>query len=86
MLYFQIEDPGVKDWITHADNEYSHISGYPGNIWVTELNQAWADRVGAISLTYQQAQDIVDSIILEAQTNWTIESGLPYPQSIILPS
>lgn len=85
MLYFQIQDPGTKDWITHTDNEYSHISGYPGSIWVTELNQAWADRVGANSLTYQAAQDIVDAIIAEAQANWTIESGLPYPQPIILP-
>ena len=85
MLYFQIQDPGTKDWITHEDNEYSHISGYPGSIWVTELNQAWGDRVGANSLTYQEAQDIVDAIIAEAQANWTPESPLPYPQPIILP-
>lgn len=86
MLYFQIEDPGTKDWITHADNEYSHISGYPGSVWVTELNQAWADRVGATSLTYQQAQDIVNSVIAEAQANWTEDSDRPYPEPIILPS
>lgn len=86
MLYFQIEDPGIKDWISHEDNEYSHISGYPGNIWVTENNQPWADKVGATSLTYQQAQDIVDAIILQQQANWTVESGIPYPQSVILPT
>lgn len=86
MLYFQIQDPGIKGWISHEDNEYSHISGYPGNIWATELNQAWADRVGATSLEYQEAQDIVDAIITEAQANWTEESNVPYPQRIILPS
>ena len=86
MLYFQIENPGTKGWITHQDNEYSHISGYPGNIWVTENNQSWADRVGATSLTYQEAQSIVDNIIIQAQSEWTEESDFPYPQSIILPS
>jgi hypothetical protein len=86
MLYFQIQDPGIKDWITHADNEYSHISGYPGSIWVTELNQAWGDRVGANSLTYEEAQAIVDEQIAIAQANWIPDSGQIYPQPIILPS
>lgn len=85
MLYFQIENPGTKNWIAHEDNEYSHISGYPGNIWVTELNQQWADRVGALSLTKQEAQDIVDVIIQEAQQNWDPNSEVPYPQPIVLP-
>lgn len=85
MLYFQAENPGTKGWISHQDNEYSHIAGYPGDIWITELNQAWADRVGAISLTKQQAQDIVDSIIQVEQQNWSEESGLPYPLLISLP-
>jgi hypothetical protein len=84
MLYFQIENPGVKNWISHEDNELAHISQYPGNIWVTE-NEIWANRVGAASLSKQEAQDIVDNIIQQAQQNWTEESELPYPQSIILP-
>jgi hypothetical protein len=85
MLYFQIQDPGIKDWITHEDNEYSHISGYPGDVWVTELNQAWGDRVGASSLEYQEAQAIVDEQILIAQNNWVSGSSQIYPQPIILP-
>lgn len=85
MLYFQIENPGTKGWITHEDNEYSQISGYPGNIWITELNQPWAHRVGATSLTKQQAQDVIDRIIQQAQQNWTEESGVLYPESVILP-
>jgi hypothetical protein len=85
MLYFQIINPGIKGWINHEDNEYSHISGYPGDIWVTKNNQAWADRVGATSLTYQQAQDVVDAIITQAQLEWDEELGIPYPEPIILP-
>ena len=84
MLYFQIKNPGIKNWISHEDNRLAHISEYPGDIWATE-NEIWANRVGAISLTKQEAQDIVDNIIQQAQQNWTEESELPYPQSIILP-
>lgn len=84
MLYFQIQNPGVKNWISHEDNALAHISEYPGNIWVTE-NQVWADRVGAINLTKEEAQTIVDNIIYQAQQDWTEESELPYPQNIILP-
>lgn len=86
MLYFQAINPGTKGWITHEDNEYSHISEYPGNVYITENNQAWADRVGATSITYQQAQDIVDALILQAQAQWTEDSNRPYPQPIVLPS
>jgi 23S rRNA A2030 N6-methylase RlmJ len=85
MLYFQAINPGTKGWITHEDNEYSHISEYPGNIWVTENNQSWADRVGATSLSYQEAQSIADAIITQAQSEWTEDTGFPYPQLILLP-
>ena len=84
MFYYQIVNPGIKDWISHEDNELAHISEYPGNIWVTE-NEAWANRVGATQLTYSEAQTIVDEIVLEAQANWTEDSNDPYPQPIILP-
>ena len=85
MHYYQITNPGTKDWITHNDNELAHISEYPGNIWVTE-NTEWASRVGATELTQAEAQTVVDNVIITAQSNWTPESGEPYPELIILPS
>ena len=30
--YYLIEPTGKKGFITHKDNELSHIVGYPGNI------------------------------------------------------
>ena len=51
-----------KGFIQHADNEQEHISGYPGNVWVTE-NTAWAVRVGAVEKTKIEAQTLVNSAI-----------------------
>ena len=59
--YYEKENTG-KGFITHADNELSHIAGYPGNIWVTE-NTAWAVRVNAVEKTKIQAQTIVNTAI-----------------------
>jgi glycine cleavage system H lipoate-binding protein len=84
MHYYQIENPGVKGFVTHAENEVAYIGGYPGNIWVTE-NVDWAARVGATELTQAEAQAIVDIVIAQAQAEWTVELGMPYPQPIILP-
>ena len=33
--YYQAENTG-KGFITHGDQELAHISGYPGDVWVTE--------------------------------------------------
>ena len=52
-------------FITHEDNELAHISGYPGNIWVTE-NTIWPQRIGAIEKTKEEAQAIVDAAIAES--------------------
>ena len=59
--YYQTENYG-KGFITHADNELGQVSGYPGNIWVTE-NTAWAVRVGAVEKTKMEAQTIVNTAI-----------------------
>lgn len=61
MAYFVAENTG-KGFITHDDNASSHVSGHPGNVWVTE-NIAWATRVGAVSKTKEEAQALVDAAI-----------------------
>jgi hypothetical protein len=63
MEYYVSQNTG-KGFITHADNERSHISEYPGGVFVTQTNSIWANRVGAISKTKEEAQDIVDEAIL----------------------
>ena len=59
MAYYQAENTGTG-FITHEDNELSHVSGYPANIWITD-NTSWAARVGAISKTKEEAQTLVDT-------------------------
>jgi hypothetical protein len=81
LKYYQAQNYG-KGFITHEDNEFKHVAGYPGNIWVTE-NEIWAQRVGATELTKDQAQSIVDQAIEEY--NQQIEQQLIIQQSIILP-
>jgi len=61
MAYFHAVNTG-KGFITHADNELSHVSGYVGDIWVTE-NSTWATRVGATEKTKEEAQALVDAAI-----------------------
>ena len=77
--YYQIENYG-HGFITHEDMEIAHISGYPGDIWVT-TNTQWAQRVGAIELTKEQAQDIVNAAIT---TTWTPPNTIE-PPHITLP-
>ena len=59
--YYQTENTG-KGFITHGDNEFEHISGYPGDIWVTK-NLEWVERLGLTELTKTRAQEIVDATI-----------------------
>lgn len=80
LKYFQAENYG-KGFITHEDNEFKHVSGYPGNIWVTE-NEVWAQRVGATELTKEQAQAIVDAEIAQVEVNPPNQQG---PVAITLP-
>ena len=51
-----------KGFITHADNASGYVSGYPGEIWVTE-NTAWAARVNVEEKTKAEAQALVDAAI-----------------------
>ena len=59
--YYQAENTG-KGFITDGDQELAHISGYPGDVWVTE-NTAWAVRVGAVEKTKLEAQTLVNTTI-----------------------
>jgi glucan biosynthesis protein len=77
--YYQIENYG-HGFITHEDMEITHIAGYPGDIWVT-TNTQWAQRVGAIELTKEQAQDIVNAAIA---ATWIPPNSTEPPQ-IVLP-
>ena len=61
MAYYQVENTGLG-FITHEDNEISHVAGFPANIWVTE-NVTWATRVGAVEKTKEEAQALVDASI-----------------------
>jgi hypothetical protein len=81
-----------KGFITHEDNERCYISGYPGNLWLTENNQIWADRVGAVSKTRAEAQAICDAAITPSIIEWEtcVSGSTPWicgdpPQYIILP-
>ena len=59
--YYKATNTG-KGFITHADNESSHVSGWPGEVWTTE-NTTWAARVGAVEKTKSEAQALVDAAI-----------------------
>ena len=59
--YYNAENTG-KGFITHEDNELAHVSGYPGNVWVTE-NTAWAVKHGLTEITKVNAQTLVNVAI-----------------------
>jgi hypothetical protein len=61
LKYYHTTNTG-KGFITHAENESSHISGHPGEIWTTE-NTTWAARVGATEKTQVEAQTLVDTAL-----------------------
>ena len=79
LKYYQIENWG-EGFITHEDMELAHIAGYPGNIWIT-TNTQWAQRVGAVEKTKEEAQAIVDA---EIAANWQ-PPQLTEPPVIVLP-
>ena len=59
--YYEAVNTG-KGFITHGDNELSHIEGYPGNVWLTE-NTAWAAKHSLAEMTKMTAQTIVNTAI-----------------------
>lgn len=80
--YYQAENYG-KGFITHEDNEFKHVAGYPGDIWVTE-NDVWAQRVNATELTKAEAQAIVDAAVEQAVQNAAPQNNLT-PAPVVLP-
>jgi hypothetical protein len=62
MKYYQAINYG-KGFITHQDSERCYISGWPADIWVTNTNDQWAQRVNATEKTRAQAQALVDAAI-----------------------
>ena len=77
MKYYEGKNTG-KGFITHEDNEVSHISGYPGNIWVTE-NWRWARLRGLNELNKAQAQERVDLALygIDDENGNQLEINLP---------
>ena len=59
--YYEAVNTG-KGFITHGDNELAQVSGYPGNVWLTE-NTAWAARLGISEITRLRAQTLVNTAI-----------------------
>lgn len=62
MKYYHAVNYG-KGFITHEDNERCYISGWAGDIYVTETNNEWANRVNATENTKAEAQALVDAAI-----------------------
>jgi len=62
MKYYHAVNYG-KGFISHEDNERCYISGWPGDIYVTETNNEWAQRINATEKTKAEAQALVDAAI-----------------------
>lgn len=54
MKYYRANNYG-KGFITHEDNQRSHISHLCDDIYSTENNAQWATRVGAVEITEEEA-------------------------------
>ena len=76
--YYTATNTG-KGFITHEDNESSHVSGWPGEVWTTE-NTAWASRVGASEKTKSEAQALVDAAISGSTDPEGNQITMPLPQ------
>ena len=83
MAYYTATNTG-KGFITHADNESAHVSGWPGDVWVTE-NSTWATRVGATSKTKAEAQLLVDNAVSGTYHEQGPLSGSAVSGTIVLP-
>ena len=83
MAYYTTANTG-KGFITHADNESAHVSGWPGDVWVTE-NSTWAARVGATEKTKAEAQLLVDNAVSGTYYMEGALSGSAVSGTIVLP-
>ena len=82
LKYYLASNTG-RGFITHEDNELSHISGYPGDIYVTE-NTGWAARIGAVEKTLEEAQSLVNTALSASISE--LPSGSDIPSGITLPT
>tara|TARA_B100000427_G_scaffold224299_1_gene187954 strand:+ start:198 stop:467 length:270 start_codon:yes stop_codon:yes gene_type:complete len=89
MPYYYVQHTGRKGFVTHADNEASHVSNYPGDVWITS-GSAWAARVGAVEETKAEAQARTDAAIgasnaeLSSSAGWSNDTQ-PTSSLITLP-
>jgi len=89
MPYYYVQHTGRKGFVTHADNEISHVANYPGDVWITS-GSAWATRVGATEETKAQAQARTDAAIgasnaeLSSSAGWSNDTQ-PTSSLITLP-
>jgi hypothetical protein len=82
MAYFIAENTG-EGFITHEDNELAQVLGFPANVWVTE-NRVWAERVGAVEKTKEEAQALVDAELDGIIIRWDMPNAGQKPV-VILP-
>ena len=83
MAYYTTANTG-KGFITHADNESAHVSGWPGDVWVT-TNSTWVARVGATEKTKAEAQLLVDNAVSGTYYMEGALSGSAVSGTIVLP-
>ena len=89
MPYYYVQHSGKKGFVTHADNEASHVSNYPGDVWITS-GSAWADRVGAEEKSKAEAQALCNAAIdasnaeLSSSAGWSNDTH-PTSSGITLP-
>ena len=74
MPYYYVQHSGKKGFVTHADNEASHVSNYPGDVWITS-GSAWATRVGATEETKAQAQARTDAAVAASNAELSSSAG-----------
>ena len=75
--YMQAESYGAN-FLKHHESGQFFKKCYPNDIWVVENNEAgnkWIRKVNGVPLTKQQAQDMVNEKITEAQQKWDTEIG-----------
>ena len=83
MAYYTTANTG-KGFITHADNESAHVSGWPGDVWVT-TNSTWEARVGSTEKTKAEAQLLVDNAVSGTYHMEGSLSGSAVSGTIVLP-
>ena len=74
MAYYYVQHTGLKGFVSHADNEASHVSNYPGDVWVTAYS-SWATRVSAVSKSKEDAQTLCDAAIDAANAELSGSAG-----------